>query len=493
MAIARHGRPKHAARHRASQKQDAVARAAWAFAAWLAFVFLTGGGSRHDIESLVYLRPIALIVIAASIWFLPRGALAQIRTPLVLLIALALLMAAQLVPLPPDIWTGLWNREIVAEISRTIGVGDAWRPLTLSPMKTENSLASLAVPLATLLLFSLVPQQNRRVIWWTILGAALLSAVIGLAQTALGARGLYFYRITNIGDAVGLFSNRNHNAVFLAISVLICTRLSFAPLRQQNWPQVAGLAIAALFLTLVTLVNGSRAGLLCLVASWALALGWLLLSLPRLGLSAKLLRFSRIAAGVFAAGVAALAVLLVATGRSGSASRLAATSDIEELRLQVLPTLLDMTATTQPFGIGFGAFEYAYRMVEPAELLGPAYFNNAHNDWLQIAIEGGVPGILIALVTGFVVLRGGWRLLGSLRDPAAADGRRDDALLAFLSLAIFAVASIVDYPLRTPSMMAFAIVLLALVCAPALNRRDGISHDGRGAEEGAALKQKDGK
>src|SRR5690606_13196271 len=78
--------------------------------------------------------------------------------------------------------------------------------------------------------------------------------------------------------------------------------------------------------------------------------------------------------------------------------RLFSGDNVEELRGQLVPTLTKMLTDYFPWGSGFGSFEYVYRIYEPLELLRPAYLNQAHNDWLQFPIEGGLPAILIAAV-----------------------------------------------------------------------------------------------
>jgi O-antigen ligase len=111
-----------------------------------------------------------------------------------------------------------------------------------------------------------------------------------------------------------------------------------------------------------------------------------------------------------------------------------------------------------PYGSGFGSFEDLYRTVEPVQLLSNRYLNQAHNDWAQILIEGGLPALLLLLV----VLA--WAVRRAVQVYRAAPGSsRDLALLALIVLTMLGLASIVDYPLRTPAMAVFAITLVAAV------------------------------
>ena len=58
-----------------------------------------------------------------------------------------------------------------------------------------------------------------------------------------------------------------------------------------------------------------------------------------------------------------------------------------------------------PFGGGFGSFEAAYKIVEPVNLLSLQYLNHAHNDYLELAIEAGLPGLALA---GLWIVLIGW-------------------------------------------------------------------------------------
>jgi len=166
-------------------------------------------------------------------------------------------------------------------------------------------------------------------------------------------------------------------------------------------------------------------------------------------------------------GVGAISLGLVALfafmGRSPAIERLLAQDAADDQRVQSLPYVLDMARDYQPFGVGFGSFEQAYRTIEPVSLLGPRYLNHAHNDWLQFPIEGGVPAIVIGLLLiVFVILR-------TLRIAGIRKADRDmvtNAWLGILLIGILALASVVDYPLRTPSLMMLAAAGLAMMFKP---------------------------
>lgn len=459
----------------------------WIFAAFFAAVFLMGGGSRDDVMSLAILRPACAFFAAYALTVAAPGDIARVRAPLLLLLALAVWMVVQLIPLPPGIWSTLPNRAAIAAVDRLIGLEGLWRPISLSPSKTMNALASLVVPAAGLLLYAVQSNDDRRRVLMLLVAAAVISALLGIAQIVSGGSGpLYLYRVTNNGDAVGLFANRNHNAVFMGTIFVIAGYL-LAEQRRLH-PRAAGNAAqlflgASCVLMVVTLVvNGSRAGLL--IGVLAMGLGAALYFSARRADSrddhrdrATIWSYVPVL-GILGASV----VLAFLFAQSSSFDRLMTLSLSDELRVQIFPQVAAMAQDNWLFGTGFGSFEHAYRQYESAQWLQETYVNNAHDDWLQWVIEGGVPAILI--VIGFVVwlVRTG---LGHWRQRDAQPLRLRGAATALAVLLLLLVASAFDYPLRVPSMMLYAVLLVALVADPpepqARAIRRGMSQGARSA------------
>ena len=109
-----------------------------------------------------------------------------------------------------------------------------------------------------------------------------------------------------------------------------------------------------------------------------------------------------------------------------------------------------------PAGSGFGGFDTIFRVHEPYALLKPTYFNHAHNDWLEILLDGGLPAALLLVVAL------GWWLRASIRVwRASADSNMLLGRAGSAALLLILIASAVDYPARTPMMMAM-IVLASL-------------------------------
>ena len=122
-------------------------RTVWMFlGAFALLVGLTGGASRYDAIQIVPLRALSCLLLVPALYYLTVGQLRKERVLLTLFGVLVLLIAVQLVPLPPFVWQELPGREGIVRLDEALGLQDVWRPLTLAPMRTWNALGGLIVP-----------------------------------------------------------------------------------------------------------------------------------------------------------------------------------------------------------------------------------------------------------------------------------------------------------------------------------------------------------
>jgi hypothetical protein len=421
---------------------------------------LAGGASRIDEDQQAVVRLGAVGVIAASLWPLEIAALGRYRGFLWFGAAAAGLLVLQLVPLPPALWAALPGREPYAEIAARAGA-TGWRPLTLTPDLTRDALFALLPVCAALLSFAWLDGHGRARIIEILVLAACASAVLGWLQLAGGDAFLHFYRETNLGSATGVFANRNHAAALLACALPLAGAAAVLRLRAGDSARrvvaVAGAVFATVLLGIVA--TGSRMGLVLGVLGLA-ASGWCVLGggvLPRLRPRAWL------AGGAMVLGVAA--VVGFGLARSGSLARLAGTDAAAETRAAMLAPLTETARAFLPLGAGFGSFDSVYRHFEPDGLLSTIYMNQAHNEPLQLAIEGGVPALLLLAVFGWWWMRAAARAV-----RARLPEQRVSGIAAASATAILLVSSLVDYPLRTP-LLAAVFVLLAMSLDRAARRR----------------------
>ncbi|WP_165938414.1 O-antigen ligase [Parafrankia sp. BMG5.11] len=434
--------------------------------AFVVIVALTGGASRADVLSLVVLRPLAAIFAGYAILAAPSGHLRCIAVPLAIVGLCAAVIGLHLVPLPPAMWHSLPMREVVVAIDAALGQPSAWRPLALSPAGAWNALFSLTVPATAILLYGALDNRDRPTVLLLWIGAAIASAALGLAQMLGDAEGvLYLYAVTTSGLPVGLLANANHQAMLLASAIPVTAVLA---VRRESSAAMWFGAIAIFGFLFVALLGGSRAGTALSVLAGAVAAliysgrgvdsqsrsqvttgsrrnRWSALSGSRR--SIVLVVAALAMAGVFAA------VSSVSDGGVGFSS-IARDADRQELRLSALPVLLKMLGDVWTVGLGAGSFVPAYQIVEPLADLGPYYLNHAHNDWLELMLEYGIAGAAFLLILLVAVWRAAKRVV--------SDGSNRIAMRAGLlfPILVFALGSIIDYPLRVPLVQVLAILWL---------------------------------
>ncbi len=442
---------------------------------FLIFTFLVGGGARSDIASLPLLRAVAVLMAFWAATGLAADDWRRIRTPFVLLLLLTAWIAIQLVPLPPAIWQGLPGRETIVAIDSLLGQPDLWRPISLTPSQTWNSLLAMTVPIAALLLAARLDPEDYPRLMLAIVGVAAVSALMGFFQLLSGAgSAAYLYRITNSEAMVGLFANRNHQAMFLACATIVAAMLlrDERMRNRQSRPMQLALIFAGLTFTALTVMIGSRAGFAAGVVAFAagyviVVAAWHAKPAGRRAAAVSpgvpgIWRFLVYSPPILLAMLMGVAIWL--SDRTTALSRLADQDIADDLRIRAWPTVLSMIEKYWTVGSGVGSFPDVYKMFEPDALLQPSYFNHAHNDWAEMLLAGGLPMALILLVA-LVWFARKFLALG-LRN--LVKGHRGDLRLPVLVVVvILAAASLGDYPLRVPSLQVMAIMLITLLCCPA--------------------------
>ena len=211
---------------------------------------------------------------------------------------------------------------------------------------------------------------------------------------------------------------------------------------------------------MMALTSGSRAGMaLTILGLIASVLVWR--ARPQrpsvIRRSARNTAWVPYALGAF--GIAMLAgFALVITQTTGFERLLSAGSgEVEEYRFTVWRTILEFMPAYFPFGSGVGSFVEIFKVHEPSEMLAQSYWNHAHNDWLEWALEGGIP-MIVLMIAGII----GWamRSIAVVRNSQSGRIEVQLALAGAIILFILGAWSFVDYPLRTP-----ALASLAAICA----------------------------
>ena len=421
------------------------------FSLFMLTVFFAGGSSWSDEPHLIVLRPLAFVVAAIGLWSLRLEHIRQFWAVWLIFGLTVLLTASHLVPLPYDVWSNLPGRQVIMDIDKAVGLGQISRPLSMSPETTINALLSLSVPFAVLVLASQFDGVRQRRALGVVLLLSFTSAVVGLLQ-ATGADIVLYSRQAS-QDVAGLFVNRNHQAALLALifpmaAVAISAGVGMGlPRKIQTF---AGASMCLVVVPLV-LITGSRTGLLVSAVALVLIFAFGLLPLRRVAIR-PWVRYS-----LAFASVGALVWATIWASRDVAFMRLE--DRTEDLRWPVWQSIIDMLPHYLPWGTGVGSYVEAYQILEPDDLLRPTFSNHAHNEVLEILFTAGIPGAALALLGAVFLAVAVWRSLRASGDAVLFKR------LGILVIILLAIASLSDYPVRTPILS--AVFVLAAIWASA--------------------------
>lgn len=413
---------------------------------WLALLALGGMGAAMPLAE-AGLAVLAALVIAGQV--LRRGAAlaGTDRAALVLGAMLLALPLAQLVPLPPALWQGLAGREREAAILAELGQGARWMPLSLDPEATRQAMLGLLPALAMFFVCAGAGRDERALLVRLAVAAGLASALLGALQLASGGA---FTPVDTVhrGHALGLFSNRNHQADFLLVAMLLLGALvpaGRARGQAGNGDRWIASALIALFAVAV-LATSSRSGaaLALLVVPASLALVW-----------DRWIGWKRAGAALVGGTLALAALMQTGAGQA----LLARFSSPDDDRLAFWQTVIEGLPAISLWGGGMGSFAAIYRSIEPLDQMTGQFVNHAHSDYLELLVEGGIPALLLfAGWLSWIGLRG----RAALR-PDRPRGDRRLACAALGGLAVLGVHSAVDYPGRMLALAALAGLLAGLL------------------------------
>lgn len=423
-----------------------------------AMMLLGGGPASSATLALFALLGVLLLaaMTASGAWreYAELPLLAQVG-----LAAIVLVPLLQMVPLPPDLWRGLPGQEVRAQVLGVVGLGGSWQPLTLTPVST-GAAAILAIVFVALVVAAIsLDDATFRWAAWLVFGLVALGILVGVVQVATGGRIPRFYRSAHLGALIGFMANKNHMALLIAAAMPL---LAFVLEDVRGRRSARFWIIMFIGFALVALVTAnSRAGL---------ALGAIVAVLT-------LLRYvspKRPAVTIGLVLVAAVAAVVVATSSAFEAlfSRFGAVAD--DLRWEFLQETFPLLDIYWRTGSGIGSFAELYAVHERLAVLRPFQVNQLHNDYVQLLLEAGVGGIAALLLFAAGCLNRGWRLW-RLR---SAEARRA-LLFGSAIVLIFALHSLVDYPLRraaTLPMLAIGVSLLLRV--PHVDRLPGRARGG---------------
>lgn len=429
--------------------------------AYLALCLVFGGASAAGYWANMGLQLAAIPVI---VWAVAANPSHPMSTParqlVVLLLLMLVVVALQLVPLPPSIWTSLPGRQPVVDGFRMVGEPLPWLPLSLDPYWTISSALWLLPAIAILL--GIIRLGSFRSAWlaWVLAAVTIASIAIGALQKVGGDDSpWYFYEITNYGSTTGFFSNANHLATLMVATIPFLAALYLALVAKGRSIQKSSGLLVVLAGSLVVIavgiaINGSIAGIgLCV----PVIAGSLLMILSR---RRRLPRWTPLIVALLLAG----SVAVVFTAPFANNLTTAGEKSKEDSRYNSFTKSLAATRDFMPAGSGIGTFQQIYRTREDPATVDRFYMNHVHGDYIEIALEAGIPGLLVLIL--FLL----WWARRCVLIWAAEEPDYFARAATIASAAILA-HSVVDYPLRTAAMSAVFAMCCGLMAEPRTQTR----------------------
>jgi O-antigen ligase len=403
-----------------------------------------------------------------------------LRTLDLALIALLAAIGVQLLPLPAFLVSIISPHRLSYIRQASLGAGEPGvLPLTLDRLATIHGyLATLCACLAFWTARAVFARGGLRTFGTALAWAAVAFVLVAFAQSASSSNLVYGFWPPHDAGArpFGPFVNRNHAGTWSLLALFLCfgslqwRRAAGSASRARNWRARLAqaldgrslmLGLATLLLTVSVAAGASRSAM----AGLAAAALFVAVAAPgqrhggRASLWTAAIAISAMLAVIAYADLDRLLSRVDETRQLGLAQRLAIWRD-------TLAIVRDFPVA----GVGAGNFANAMRVYQTGDRT--YFWNEAHDQYLQVAAEGGLL-FAIPVTVGLVAFcRAGWRAsaapgdhLGWMRIGAAA------------SLVAVAVQSVWETGLTLPANAMLAAVAAAILIHSSRHTSDAPARD----------------
>lgn len=459
--------PERAHAGRAGETPKALPYATIALLAWLPLPI--GGHAPWAASLAAALTGLLLLLWLLVAW---RRSL-QVDVPAALLPATLLVAGVagwSILQVTPGVLPAEWNHPIWAEAAAEgLAVEGV---VSLNRSASFDALMRLLAACGMFLLAFALAQREAvaRQLLMALLAIVTAYAAFGLTQELTGWRlsGSDVYR----ANVVSTFVNRNHFATYADLGLVIALGLMLEPLlrgdasRERRLGTRIARAIATIFeerryalmaavvILLAVIGSASRGGILSL-AGGCLFLLLLVFLIGRASRSTKLLT----AAGILGGG----GLLVWLTGdvlldRFQVIFAIDTLGDVDG-RIRAWEMTLAAIAQRPLLGYGHGAYQEMFFLAHGPELGRAGVYDHAHNDYLQLVAELGLPAAA-ALLLAFLLL---WGLcfFGAI----ARRRRRLYPLVASTAGVVVALHALTDFSLLMPAVALTFAAILGIGCA----------------------------
>ncbi|MBN1256641.1 MAG: O-antigen ligase family protein [Planctomycetes bacterium] len=354
-----------------------------------------------------------------------------------------------------------------------LGIAGVSHTISLLPGETFNCLLLILMALGMFFLVTntFTTRRSLLILPLAIISSATLNALIGIIEQFGSEKKSFWYLGISRYSVTGTYINKNHFALLLEMGILVALGLAMAALfargrrsRQRDsavellskheafFSLTSILTLMAMLMAL--LFSFSRAGTLCAF------IAMIAFSLMAIHYSGRSLRLT----GVIAA-IAAVFIIASSRGLDYIWRRFEVLASGESMsgavRLDLWKSSLSLLGRHWFTGVGFGSYRYTSPRFESGPVPDSIAFY-AHNDWLELCCEFGIPAtILLLAILGYVIVKTALRL-----------HRRHDFVTKWVGLgALLALVSVAghelfDYGLRMHGnlLICVSILSLATIC-----------------------------
>lgn len=406
------------------------------------------GTVHQPIIALLYLAVTAMVLLWAidcSFSGTFRFSRHPLQLPLLLLGAYALI---QIIPFGT-----------FADSARISGIP---RTISVEPFATQvTALHLFALGLffsVSLVYIDSVSRLRRMTTLFVIFG--FIYAFYAILQSVLSPDKIYGIYKPQTATPFGSFVNRHNFAAVIEMAVSIPLGLMFTGAVSRDKRLLYVVAIALMSASL--LLSGSRGGLVALLSG---IIFLVIITSRARGRKNLVLKVAMSILLVVAAVGGAIFV-----GGETSLTRFAdtaASQNVTSNRTRIWSVTLKVIAGNLPLGAGLGAFVTAYPEHDTAS--GLERVDQAHNDYLQIVADAGIPGLIIGALFVFLLFREGRRSIA-----VANTFRRGVACGALAGCFAILVHSLFDFVLHITAISVMFLTLMAMLVASGREYADDI-------------------
>jgi O-antigen ligase len=391
---------------------------------------------------------------------------------IIAVVAFFIVTLLQYLPLPSSILSLLspFRHEALAKSHNLLNDSTSMLSLSYSP---GNSFSWWTFLLSAFLFFFLLrniskSRKSIKLLVGIMVGLAIVEAIYGLIQALVPSLGVLWvdYIQAGLGNSRGTFINRNHFAGFI----------------EMVWPLALGLSLAMGFrgkeVNLKKLLASDRLNKqILLVLGMVIMLLALLLSKSRAGIMGAIIGFftfillsrsseKQLSRGFWVMSGVVIGLIILYGIKIGFDPIIERFLRVGEQfgegdnRLDIWRDSL-VIVKDHPLGIGLGNFKNVYPVYNVSRI-SDTRFLYAHNDYLHLLVEAGIPGFL-ALVSGFFIF-----LVKSIKKVKQMKPHHDPlrfflAVGALSGLVSLAFHSFFDFNLHMPANLIYFVTLIAIV------------------------------